>query len=389
MNIDVESLRTFSRLARSGTEKAAGSLAQMTGMEARVDVTKVDLRTREDVEREFRTNDRVSVEIGFEGGLTGRTMLAFERECADQIVSTLLPDGAGSDDEFVRSGLKEVGNIMIGGFIDGWADYLGTTIDFSTPTYVEVDDEEPLTTDDETLVDDHVLVFRNRLEADGAAEEFYLYMLPTRESVATIGEATEAESDPVPMESFAIFERMIADGAEQASEDVTTMTGIQTAVEVSRLSFVPVEGVPATVPDEPRIGVVLEFEGTPEGYLVVLFDEASATNLADALMPGAGDDEAMRQSAIQEIGNIITSGFIDGWANTLETTIDITPPEFVHDLGPAILDPPTSELARNQEHAFLIDSTIRTEDDAFTCELYALPDEDELRRALTQLPAQS
>ncbi|RLM40498.1 chemotaxis protein CheX, partial [Haloferax sp. Atlit-105R] len=56
-----------------------------------------------------------------------------------------------------------------------------------------------------------------------------------------------------------------------------------------------------------------------------------------------------------------------------------------HDLGSAIIDPLATDLAQSQEYAFLIDSTIRTNDDEFTCDIYALPDETELRKALEHL----
>jgi chemotaxis protein CheC len=181
---------------------------------------------------------------------------------------------------------------------------------------------------------------------------------------------------------------MIRDGAEQASADISAMTGTQAVVDVSRLSFVPIEGVPMQLDDSTRVGVVLEFTGVPSGYIAILFDEESADRIATALLPTADADEAMRQSAIQEIGNIVTSGFIDGWANRLGTTIEISPPQFARDLGPAIIDPLATELAQEQDYAFLIDSAIRTDDDEFTCDIYALPNETELRQALDQLSVQ-
>ena len=137
--------------------------------------------------------------------------------------------------------------------------------------------------------------------------------------------------------------------------------------------------------DEARQGVVLEFTGTPSGYIAILFDPESAESVADALMPGMDADPAMRKSAIQEIGNIVTSGFLDGWADTLGTTIDISPPTYVDDIGSAIVDPLVTELARTQEYAFLIDSAIATPDETFTCDIYALPDEQELRTAFERL----
>ncbi|AUV81553.1 chemotaxis protein CheX [Salinigranum rubrum] len=391
MNLDVHALRTFSQLAHSGAETAAWSLSELTGIETHVNVTKVELETASDVECEFREQDFVSIRIGFSGGLDGRTILAFDRESAMNVVEAILP-GASAGDELATSGLKEIGNIMLGGFIDGWANHLGTTIDITTPTYLDVDSDGPL--DDFTVGDegyggesDHIIVFRNQLETVSDPVTFYLYMVPTADSVETIVDTATNAEEALPIETFTAFSDMIADGAEQASTDISAMTGTETTVDVSRLSFVPIEGVPMQLDDTTRTGVVLEFEGVPSGYIAILFDEPSSERIASALLPGVDAGAEMRQSAIQEIGNIITSGFIDGWANRLETTIEISPPQFVHDLGPAIIDPLATELAQQQDYAFLIDSTIRTNDHEFTCDIYALPNEKELHDALDQLTA--
>ena len=407
MNLDVESLRTFSSLAHSGAEEAADSLSTLTGFDSRVAVTKVEMSTRSDVEQEFRERDLVSVHIGFSGAIDGRTVLAFDRDRAVSLVDALVP-GASDDPEsdLATSGLKELGNIMLGGFIDGWADFLGETIDITTPTYVELNADRSLVdvidASDDGASDasesdialgggtpdtgsSHVLAFQNHLETVDEEAGFYIYMLPTRESVGRIVDAAGDADDALPVETFTSFSQMITDGAGQASADLTAMTGIDTDVDVSRLSFVPIEGVPMQLTDEARRGVVLEFTGTPSGYIAILFDPESAESVADALMPGMDADPAMRKSAIQEIGNIVTSGFLDGWADSLETTIDISPPTYVDDIGSAIVDPMVTELAQTQEYAFLIDSAIATPDETFTCDIYALPDERELRTAFERL----
>ena len=404
MNLDVESLRTFSDLAQSGAEEAADSLATLTGFDARVAVTKVEMSTRSDVRRQFRERDLVSVHIGFSGGIEGRTILAFDRERAVSLVDALVPGASDDPDgDLATSGLNELGNIMLGGFIDGWADFLGESIDITTPTYVELDSDRSLedviaasgdgpageldpgaSLTDHRTDTSHILAFRNQLETVDEEAGFYIYMLPTRGSVQRIVDAT-GQDDGLPVETFTSFSRMVTEGSAQASEDLTAMTGIDTNVDVSRLSFVPIESVPMQLTDEARRGVVLEFTGTPSGYIAILFDPESAESVADALMPGIDADPAMRQSAIQEIGNIVTSGFLDGWANTLETTIDISTPTYVDDIGSAIVDPLVTELAQTQEYAFLIDSAIATPDETFTCDIYALPDERELRSAFEQL----
>jgi chemotaxis protein CheC len=113
-----------------------------------------------------------------------------------------------------------------------------------------------------------------------------------------------------------------------------------------------------------------------------MLDPADSKRLASAMMGGMGGDSdgegfsEMERSAMQEIGNIMTSAFIDGWANVLDTTIDMGTPTFV--LGPAndIIDKmggwPDSELV------FVIDSQLTVEDGDLGMTVYTFPELDDL-----------
>jgi len=101
-------------------------------------------------------------------------------------------------------------------------------------------------------------------------------------------------------------------------------------------------------------------------------------------MDGDGLD-GQHKAAIEELGNIMTSGFVDGWANVLQTSVDHTPPKLVHDMGRAIVDPLAAQVGQHQEHAFIIDSKMCTDDIEFSAEIHALPNEQELRAALEDL----
>lgn len=383
MAVDLDSLGTVTRLADAGATAASASLSTMTGIETAVDVTRVRVSTAEDVRRTL-ADPFVGVRIGFEGGLAGETLLWFDPDCADRVVEALLPD---ADEAGSRAGLQEVGNITISGFIDGWADHLGESIDITPPTFVRTDGDDPAPEVDRLLehAEDETFVFESELRGVGEDLSFRIFMFPTHESVAGSPFAG------IPVERLGQFDALVEDGAERATANMSAMTGIDAAVEVSTLTFVPIESIPGHLDGAVRVGTVLEFGGPPEGYIAILFDEPSAEGVVEALMPGmgGGDDggfEGMRQSAIQEIGNVLTSGFVDGWANALETTIDISPPQFVHDMGPAILDPLAASLAATQDHAFLVESEIRTDGSSFGCEVYALPKERDLERALETLP---
>lgn len=382
MQIDIHSLQTYNRLARNGARSAAESLSQMTGIETHVEVTNVSLMTPEDLQYEFVGREFSGVRIGLRGALEGDTVMAFDEQGREAITNVLAP---GADSEMAKSSIKEVGNIMTSGFVDGWANHLDASIDITPPSYVEGSGAEILP-DSATSSNDQIFVFRSRVEAVDDSVDFRICLVPEREALA---KALEPQSEGgISFEKLEVFNEMTKSGAERAAKNITSMTGLQTDVEVNRLSFVPIEDVPAEVGDQRYVGTVMEYHGKPSGYLAILFDHPSARSVVDALVPMETDGNwgEMEQSAVKELGNIMTSGFIDGWANVLETSIDHSPPQFVADMGSSIVSPIVGEMARTQEHAFLLDSMINTDEDGvFRCELFALPDEDELKEVLGEL----
>jgi chemotaxis protein CheY-P-specific phosphatase CheC len=219
--------------------------------------------------------------------------------------------------------------------------------------------------------------------------EFLIYMLPDFEPLANAMMAhADADSNPIPLDKLQVFNRMTASGMETAAENVSMMTGMDTTVETSRISFARIEDVPKRIGTQVHVGTAVEFTGALDGYLAVLFDEQSAISAAAELLPtdDGGDRLSDRHKAtIQELGNIMTSGYVDGWANVLQTSIDHTPPELVHDMGRVIVEPLAAQVGREQAHAFIIDSEMRTEEIEFSATVHALPNETELRKALEQL----
>jgi len=388
MKVDVQSLDTFNRLAHEGAEEATRSLTQLTGIEATVNVTRISLVDRADVGEELRGTAFAGVQFGFEGALSGETVLVFEEGRVDEVVEALMP-GSAADERMARSGVEEIGNIMMSGFIDGWAEHLNATIDHTPPTYIEREGAAVVPEGPETGARDQVFVFRSEIDWAGEDVNFYIYMLPEYESMAgLLAEHVDTAGDAIPIEKLAVFNQMTREGAAKAAENVKMMSGIATEAEVAQISFAPIEDVPKQFGEETYVGTVVEFTGTPSGFLLVLFDEDSAVTVAEALLPIEPDGDGLteqHESAITELGNIVTSGFVDGWANVLQQSVDHTPPRLVHDMGQAIIDPLAAQLGRHQRHAFIIDARMQTDEVDFESEIHALPNEQELRAALDEL----
>ena len=397
MRVDVRALGACNRLAERGAERAADALADLTGTDLAVEVTGASVASGEDLAEAFAGRESIGVSVGLDGGLDGEAVLAFDSQQADALLS-LLPGGGSMG----RSAVTEVGNIALGGFLDGWANYLGQAIDMTPPRYFEADGAAVLP--DGALAGDGVFLFESRLDATTTDLDFSIYMLPDsgpfRDLVVgktataakpgaegATGGAADGNGTVVPYESLSTFASLAKRGSTNAAENIGMMTGLDTTVEVSRLRFVPLADVPAEVGVEPHAGTVFELQGEPSGYLAILFEEESAAAVAASMLPMEPDEPLgdMAENALCELGNVMTSGFIDGWANVLGTSITHSPPEFVHDIGSATISPLVAELGRRQDYGFVIDAAIETEGVQTRCDVYALPDERELAAALSQL----
>ena len=392
MKLDVNTLGTFHEMAREGAQGAAGRLSKMAAVETQLDVTKVNFMSEADIRAEFDDGDYLGVQVRLAGGPGGQSIVVFDHESAGEIVQTLVP---GSDpDEFTRmdrSAITELGHILNNGFIDGWADVLGTAIDISTPEFVEGETAEAVLGDlDEAMGGaDLALMFQSQIHAVGEEISFGHYLFPDYDAMSGTLTSVTARPKTVGFEYRKLtgFDQMVDTGAKEVANSITQMTGFEAGVEIRRINFVPVESIPREISDQRQVGVAFTFDGLPSGYLVFLFDEDSAREIVDALLPTTPENALgeMGESAIKELGNIMASGFLDGWADVLETAIDMSTPNYIRDMGSALVDPIAIEVARNQEYAFVFDTLIKAREREFDCVIMAIPEEGDLERALDAL----
>jgi chemotaxis protein CheC len=391
MKLDVNALGTFHQMAREGAGLAAGRLTRMTEVDTRVGITKLNFMRGDDIHSELGDGrQRVGVLVELEGAIEGHSIIIFDRDSVITVLNTLVPgQSVDSFDELSQSALIELGQILNNGFIDGWADVLGTAIDVSTPEFVEGSSADSLIGDLPTAPgpDDLALLFRSQIEATDTEVSFQHYLFPEHDSMATVLEHLREEDGGIDYDKLVGFDRLAQRGANEVASNINTLTGFETSIDIRRLNFVPMSAIPEELANEELIGVAFEFEGMPSGYLVFLFDEESAKTAIDGMVPTTPDDPfgQMGKSAIQELGNIMASGFLDGWANVLDSNIDHSTPEYIHDMGAAAIDPIVIQLGENQEFAFVFDTKVQADNREFDCEILAIPDEDDLERALNQL----
>ncbi len=142
----------------------------------------------------------------------------------------------------------------------------------------------------------------------------------------------------VDVRKLEVFNQIAKEGSRTVADSLGQMTGADAGIEVAKINLLHMEDVKTHLGDETQVGIHVQLTEPPHGYVLFLMGPVDSKRLAGLMLPGGGDEDVdgfsgMERSAIQEISNIMTSGYIDGLANVLETTIDMGTPKFTY--GPA------------------------------------------------------
>ncbi len=156
---------------------------------------------------------------------------------------------------------------------------------------------------------------------------------------------SESMSLMIDVRKLGLFNRMAKEGGNTVADHLSQMTGMETEMEITKINFIDVPDIKTHVGHEEQIGISIRMEEPPHGHILFLLEAESAKDLAGGMIGDMGETDPatsgftdMERSAIREIGNIMTSGFIDGWANVLDTTIDIGTPSFIFGPGSGMVD---------------------------------------------------
>lgn len=173
-----------------------------------------------------------------------------------------------------------------------------------------------------------------------------------------------------------LFNKISKEGGRQVADSLSQMTGLETGIKLSKLNFLHIDDVKTHLGDEKQVGIHVELTESPYGYVLFLLDPAESKKLAQLMLPGGGKDAGggftdMERSAMQEIGNIMTSGYIDGWANVLDTTINMSTPTFTY--GPSYKIIEKMGGWPDQETVFVLDSEITAAGTDIELTVYTFP----------------
>ncbi len=166
-------------------------------------------------------------------------------------------------------------------------------------------------------------------------------------------------------------------GAGHAATSLSQMIGKTIEMSVPEVKIVEISKIHEVVDAERVVAGVItglnDLENGEAGYLYIVFPEETTKKIANIILDG---NEEMLESALMEIGNILSSSFCSATAEMLGVMLIPTPPNFAMDYSIAILDALLSQMASKGDHILIFNTELRDEDKSVKIEIMLLPSEN-------------
>jgi chemotaxis protein CheC len=183
------------------------------------------------------------------------------------------------------------------------------------------------------------------------------------------------------------YDKLVAPPLAQALISAVTYAGEQLSglVECSirlqgtNVERLRLEDLPGLREGEERLvtAVYLQFDGPFEGHVVLSFSPEAAVQLSEKLLmePVPCDEplSVMAESALGEVGNIVTASFLTAIANAVDYTVHPSPPVVIQDMIGALLSNVVLELALDSTRALLVHTIFEVGGETLQGELILLP----------------
>jgi chemotaxis protein CheC len=188
-------LDALREVANIGAGHAATALSQMVQQRIMVDIPEIKIVRLEEVGEIVGEPDEIvsAVMMQLLGDVTGRTVQIFPWRTAVRLTSTLLSRETGQSPEdfgeLEQSALKEVGNILVGAYVNALSEFMGLMLIMSPPAIAIDTAQAVLTTSYLNFGETHDYVFavKTRLGMDSNTDlGAHFLLLPDEPSLKVI-----------------------------------------------------------------------------------------------------------------------------------------------------------------------------------------------------------
>jgi len=169
-------------------------------------------------------------------------------------------------------------------------------------------------------------------------------------------------------------------GAGNSATALSQIINKRIDMNVPKVALVPIEAVPDLVggPDAIVVGVFLRIYGKAPGNVLFLLPQKSAFYLVDTLMGREHGTtkslDFMDESALMEIGNILSGAYLNAFFNFTHISMLPSIPALAMDMAGAILNIILVQLGQMGDQAMVIETQFLAEDDGINGHFFLVPD---------------
>ncbi|HMC54609.1 MAG TPA: chemotaxis protein CheC [Gemmatimonadaceae bacterium] len=157
-------------------------------------------------------------------------------------------------------------------------------------------------------------------------------------------------------------------GAGHAATALSTMIGSTIMISVPRVNVMRLQDVPPVVSsaEEPVAAVLLHMLGDLTGRTLLVFPCAAAVRLAELLMhrdaTGGVTLGALEESAVKEVGNILSSAYMNALSDFMGMMLLPSPPMLSIDSSAAVLATTHMQFGSDRDQVFCVESEFQLKD---------------------------
>jgi len=144
-------------------------------------------------------------------------------------------------------------------------------------------------------------------------------------------------------------------------------------------------------PENIVIGILVNLSGDINGIMMFLVEKKSAHKYVEILFgaPSSSDEfNEMELSALEEVGNIMSSAYLGSLANMTNKIIRPSIPHLAIDMAGAILSVPAIEFGKVSDKVLLIESVFEAEEKDISGFFVLVPDPPSFQIILSSLGVQ-
>ena len=233
----------------------ASATAVSTLLGATVNITTPVVKVASSNEFEFhKLEPAVGVEIAYVEGIEGSNVMMFSRNDVRIIVGMLMgmeiPEEDFELDEINRSAICEVMNQMMGSSATALSEFLGMTVNISTPVSFEVEDEQTFKDKYFPTVENRVVI-RFALEVEGKLNSEFLNIMPEGLAKRLLEPFKDSFSQAEPAASPTPAAPVQEEPVKEEPAAASASGGVMSQEEIEKLlqqSSEPVKEEPAAAP---------------------------------------------------------------------------------------------------------------------------------------------